>query len=57
MGIGTKLARVLIMEQDFMPGHTAVILVSGGRRLADRHQTGAARSRISSRSAQWRYPN
>jgi len=27
MGIGTKLARVLILEQDFMPGHTTVILV------------------------------
>ena len=27
MGIDTKLARVLILEQDFMPGHTTVILV------------------------------
>jgi hypothetical protein len=27
MGIGTKLARVLILEQDFVPGHTTVILV------------------------------
>jgi LUD domain len=27
MGIGTKLARVLILEQDYMPGHTTVILV------------------------------
>jgi hypothetical protein len=27
MGIGTKIARVLILEQDFMPGHTTVILV------------------------------
>ena len=27
MGVGTKLARVLILEQDFMPGHTTVILV------------------------------
>jgi LUD domain len=27
MGIGTKLTRVLIMEQDFMPGRTTVILV------------------------------
>jgi hypothetical protein len=27
MGIGTKLARILILEQDFMPGHTTVILV------------------------------
>ena len=27
MGIGTKVARVLILEQDFMPGHTTVILV------------------------------
>jgi len=27
MGVGTKLARVLILEQDFMPGRTTVILV------------------------------
>lgn len=27
MGVGTKLARVLILERDFMPGHTTVILV------------------------------
>jgi LUD domain len=27
MGIGTKLARVLILEQDYAPGHTTVILV------------------------------
>jgi hypothetical protein len=27
MGVDTKLARVLILEQDFMPGHTTVILV------------------------------
>jgi LUD domain len=27
MGIGTKLTRVLIMEQDFTPGRTTVILV------------------------------
>ena len=27
MGVGTKLARVLILEQDFMPGHTTVIMV------------------------------
>jgi LUD domain len=27
MGIGTKLARVLILEQDYTPGHTTVILV------------------------------
>ncbi len=27
MGVGTKLARVLILEQDYMPGHTTVILV------------------------------
>lgn len=27
MGVGTKLARVLILEQDFMPGHTTIILV------------------------------
>jgi hypothetical protein len=27
MGLDTKLARVLILEQDFMPGHTTVILV------------------------------
>jgi hypothetical protein len=27
MGIGTKLARVLILERDFVPGHTTVILV------------------------------
>jgi L-lactate utilization protein LutC len=27
MGVGTKLARVLIMERDYMPGRTTVILV------------------------------
>jgi hypothetical protein len=27
MGIGTKLARILILEQDFRPGRTTVILV------------------------------
>ncbi len=27
MGIGTKVARILIMERDFMPGRTTVILV------------------------------
>jgi YkgG family uncharacterized protein len=27
MGVDTKLARILILEQDFMPGHTTVILV------------------------------
>ncbi|HYM83704.1 MAG TPA: LUD domain-containing protein [Candidatus Dormibacteraeota bacterium] len=27
LGVGTKLARVLIMEQDFVPGRTTVILV------------------------------
>ena len=27
MGVDTKLARVLILEQDFLPGHTTVILV------------------------------
>jgi hypothetical protein len=27
MGVGTKLCRVLILEQDYVPGHTTVILV------------------------------
>jgi hypothetical protein len=27
MGIGTKLTRVLIIEQDFMPGRTTIVLV------------------------------
>lgn len=27
MGVGTKVARVLILEQDYRPGHTTVILV------------------------------
>ena len=27
MGVGTKLARLLILEQDYVPGHTTVILV------------------------------
>jgi hypothetical protein len=27
MGIGTKLTRILIMERDFTPGRTTVILV------------------------------
>lgn len=27
MGIGTKLARILILERDFSPGRTTVILV------------------------------
>lgn len=27
MGVGTKIARTLILEQDFMPGRTTVILV------------------------------
>ena len=27
MGVDTKLARILILEQDFVPGHTTVILV------------------------------
>ena len=27
MGVGTKLCRVLILEQDYAPGHTTVILV------------------------------
>ncbi len=27
MGVGTKICRVLILEQDFVPGHTTVILV------------------------------
>jgi L-lactate utilization protein LutC len=27
MGVGTKLARVLILERDYTPGHTTVILV------------------------------
>jgi LUD domain len=27
MGVGTKLCRVLILERDYMPGHTTVILV------------------------------
>ena len=27
MGVGTKLGRILILEQDYTPGHTTVILV------------------------------
>lgn len=27
LGVGTKLARILILEQDFMPGRTTVVLV------------------------------
>lgn len=27
MGVGTKICRVLILEQDYVPGHTTVILV------------------------------
>ena len=27
MGVGTKIARTLILEQDFMPGRTTIILV------------------------------
>jgi hypothetical protein len=27
MGVGTKIARVLIIERDYMPGHTTVVLV------------------------------
>jgi hypothetical protein len=27
MGVGTKITRTLILEQDFMPGRTTVILV------------------------------
>ena len=27
MGAGTKICRILILEQDYMPGHTTVILV------------------------------
>ena len=27
MGVGTKIARILIIERDYVPGHTTVILV------------------------------
>jgi LUD domain len=27
MGVGTKICRVLILEQDYVPGHTTVVLV------------------------------
>jgi len=27
MGLGTKLTRILIIEQDFRPGRTAIVLV------------------------------
>jgi hypothetical protein len=27
MGVGTKLCRVLILECDYLPGHTSIVLV------------------------------